>query len=98
LLSLGYTIVTRRYKARHGEIDVIAIDGDDLVFVEVKLRRSNDVVAEEAISSSKRAAMLLAAQQYLIATGGLERAIRFDVIAIQPAGLRHHVDAFRAGD
>ena len=91
-MDLGYTIVTRRYKARHGEIDLIALDEDVLVFVEVKERRAAGYVPEESVGRLKLAAMQSAAQQYLESTGETNRGCRFDLVAIDPQGLRHHID------
>ena len=41
LERLGYTLVARNYRTRHGEIDLVVYDGKALVFVEVKTRRAN---------------------------------------------------------
>lgn len=91
-MGLGYTIVTRRYKARHGEIDVVALDEDLLVMVEVKARRAPGYVPEESIGDAKRRALFLAAQQYLAEVGQPEREIRFDLVAMDGDGIRHHQD------
>jgi putative endonuclease len=95
LIERGFTIVTRRYKTRRGEIDLIALDGDVLVFVEVKERRAPGHVPEESISRRKIATLVDAANTYLVAMGEPDREARFDVIAIDRQGLRHHVDVFR---
>ena len=42
LKSLGYRVVTRNYRCRHGEIDLIALDGRCLVFVEVRSTGTDD--------------------------------------------------------
>jgi putative endonuclease len=87
--------VTRRYKARHGEIDLVALDGDVLVFVEVKERRARGYVPEEGVGARKASRLAAAAREYLTAMGEREREFRFDVIAIDADGLRHHRDVFR---
>lgn len=94
LLAKGYTIVTRRYKARRGEIDLVTLDGDVLVFVEVKQRKAG-YLPEESITAAKARRMGLAANEYLEATGEAGREVRFDVVSINPREVRHHVDAFR---
>lgn len=95
LLGLGYTIVTRRYKARHGEIDLIALDGDLLVFVEVKQRSAPGYRPEDSIGPAKRKALVNAAHQYRLEVAeDLEREIRFDLIAIDRDGLRHRIGMF----
>lgn len=92
LLGLGYTVVTRRYVAKGGEIDLVALDGETLVFVEVKQRSASR--PEEMVGSLKIARMVTAAKEYVLATGDA-RPVRYDVIAIDLSGLRHHVGAFR---
>lgn len=94
LLAKGYTLVTRRFKARQGEIDLVVLDGDILVFVEVK-QRKRGYLPEDAIGKLKISRMVKAAQEYVLATGEHERAVRYDVVAIDPSELRHHIDAFR---
>ncbi|MGV3615663.1 MAG: YraN family protein [Fimbriimonas sp.] len=95
LIGQGYTIVTRRYTARHGEIDLVALDGDLLVFVEVKRRDAPGYVPEESIGAAKRRALAQAGRQYLAEVAlEPEREARFDLIAIDRAGLRHHRDIF----
>ncbi len=95
LIERGYTIVTRRYKARHGEIDLIALDGDTLVFVEVKMRRSRFQTPEEAISVVKIERLQRAASEYLISTDAVGTKLRYDVVAIDPDGLRHYLGVFQ---
>lgn len=89
LLSLGYTLVTRRFCARGGEIDLIAVDGDMLVFVEVKARRT--ARPEEALTQRKGSRLRSAIHAYLQGIGEPERAFRIDLIAVEDAELRHHV-------
>lgn len=90
LLSLGYTLITRRYSARGGELDVVALDGDVIVFVEVKARRDGRA-PEESITPTKAARLRRAARAYLQEAGTPEHPHRFDVIAIDREGLRHHI-------
>lgn len=94
LLAKGYTIVTRRYKAKRGEIDLVALDDEVLVFVEVKQRKKG-YLPEEAIGTRKIEHLVAAAAEYVLVTGETQREIRYDVVAIDPDGLRHHVAAFR---
>lgn len=95
LIGLGYTIVKRRYKAAHGEIDILAMDGEALVVVEVKERLAMGHVPEESVGEKKAARMASAAREYLAATGETDRAIRFDLVVFDRDGLRHHADAFK---
>jgi putative endonuclease len=93
LLSKGYTIVTRRYCTRHGEIDIIALDQEILVFIEVKHRRARDYVPEEGVSPKKVQALQRAARHYIQEMGS-SRETRYDLIAIDSKGLRHHQNTF----
>ena len=68
LASKGLAIVARNVRSRFGEIDLVARDGDTLVFVEVRLRRSARFGgASESITAAKRARILAAAEGYLAA-------------------------------
>lgn len=95
LLEKGFTIVTRRFKARRGEIDLVALDGDILVFIEVKERSRGGSLAESSVSPMKARRLAMAADQYVRSNEELERVIRFDLVCFDPDGVRHHVDAFR---
>lgn len=95
LLGLGYTIVTRRFKSSRGEIDIIALDGKTLVFVEVKFRNNPNSLPEEAVDEKKIKHFAKAAEEYVYKSEMQECPMRFDMIAVTPSELRHHVDAFR---
>lgn len=96
----GMTVIERNWRCASGEADVIALDGDEIVIVEVKTRRSARAgTPEEAVSASKQARLARIARHYTAHAGLDTCAIRFDVIAIQPvaedrAVLRHHRAAF----
>lgn len=96
LARCGYTIVTRNYHARSAEIDLICMDGETLVFVEVRsLGRVSMVSPEESVSRSKQRKMIEAASHYLSEVVGKEIPVRFDVVAIVGKRIRHYKDAFR---
>ena len=95
LIEQGFTIVTRRWSTRGGELDLVALDGETLVFVEVKQRSGRWSSPEEAISEVKIQRFLIAVARYALDTDQLDRASRYDVIAIDDKGLRHYEDAFR---
>ena len=66
LRSKGLTIVARNVRSRFGEIDLVARDGDTLVFVEVRLRRSSLFGgASSSITAAKRTRLAAAAETYL---------------------------------
>lgn len=94
LLAKGYTIVTRRFKAKRGELDLVALDGDNLVFVEVK-QRKDGYVPEESISQAKIDRLYSAGREYVSSNELGEREFRFDVVAIAGQDIRHHQDVFR---
>ncbi|MGE4084663.1 MAG: YraN family protein [Vicinamibacterales bacterium] len=102
LEARGYRILSRRYRTRIGEIDVVARQGACIVFVEVKTRRDGrfgDPAA--AVTAEKQRRLAVMAADYL-ARHRLERApARFDVVAIMLADGRPTVevivDAFRPG-
>ena len=82
LAARGLTIVARNFRTRHGEIDLIARDGDSLVFVEVRLRSRGDFGgAAGSVTAAKRARWIAAALGYL-AKIGREPACRFDVVLL----------------
>ena len=81
LIAHGLQPVTRNYRCRGGEIDLVMRDGDCLVFVEVRFRRSNSFGgALSSIDARKQRRLTLAAQHYL-ARHGWQGPCRFDVMA-----------------
>ncbi len=95
----GFRIIARNFRASGAEIDLIAIDGGALVFVEVKARRS--LVAgtpEQAVDERKQRRIRRAAEIFADRHNRLNRPIRFDVVAITGDGrgrkLEHLKDAF----
>src|SRR5438045_8901991 len=77
----GFRILARGVDSRLGELDIIAVDGRTIVFVEVKTRSSNDAgYPTEAIDQFKRRRMTQAALGYLKANPLLEYSARFDVV------------------
>lgn len=89
----GLRILRARYRAPHGEIDLIAWDVDTLCFIEVKLRprgRLGEGVA--AVGADKRRRIRLAAAHYLLAHPAPQ--VRYDIVEITAAGIRHLKNAF----
>jgi putative endonuclease len=80
----GYSVVARRYRRRGGEIDIIALDGATLVFVEVKARDGRGYgLAVEGITAIKRRRLAAVALDYLARHRVQNCPCRFDVVAIQ---------------
>ncbi|ROU01298.1 YraN family protein [Histidinibacterium lentulum] len=82
----GCPVLARRWRGRGGEIDVIAADGDALVFVEVKKSRSHDAALGRVTERQVR--RLMAAAQEFLATrpGGLLTDVRFDIGTVDASG------------
>lgn len=91
LRSKGLVIVTRRYSCRKGELDLVALDGDVIVFVEVKMRR-DDRRPEESITAKKSTRIRLASRAYLREVGAKTAKTRFDVVVIAKDGLQHYAN------
>ena len=86
LESLGYKIVTYNYRCRMGEIDLIARDGEYLVFVEVKYRATGvSGYPEEAVDARKQQTIAKCAMHFLMKQGNDDVPCRFDVVAIAGA-------------
>ena len=87
----GYRIVERNYRCRYGEIDIIAMDVGDIVFIEVKSRKSDNFGSpEEAVGTTKQKKISRVALNYLREKGLADHNARFDIVAIRfmPQGNR----------
>lgn len=103
LKAHGYKIVERNWRCPAGEIDLVAWDGETIVFVEVKLRGGSAFGSpEEAVNEAKQARLLQAGAVYLAGHSLDDVPCRIDVVAIElaPSGkvqrLSIHRDAVRA--
>ena len=84
LEATGYSMLQANYRAKAGEIDLIAEKGDTLVFVEVRTRTGRAVGApEESLTPQKRAHLVAAAGEYLQAHNAGDREWRIDLVAIE---------------
>jgi putative endonuclease len=96
----GLKILCRGYRTDHGEIDLVALDGAVVVFVEVKSRRQGEPA--EAVTAEKQRRLTLAALHFLKMHSLLDQPCRFDVVAIvwpedrSPPQIDHIRDAFEA--
>jgi putative endonuclease len=98
LADLGYQIRERNWHFGHNEIDIIALDGDELVIVEVKARTSDQYEhPSEAVTKQKITHIVEAAEGY-IQLHEIDLETRFDVITVifygQEYELEHFKDAF----
>lgn len=99
LKKKGYQIVDQNYRTRGGEIDIVAKDGDTLVFVEVKTRTSAAFgYPEEAIDERKQHKLAMTAEYYLAAHHLYDKDYRIDAVGIEMEqdgrlkNLRHEAD------
>jgi putative endonuclease len=81
LRTLGYRIVTSGYRAKGGEVDVIAWDGGILVFIEVKARQNADP-PEDSVGFEKQRRVIRAARSYMARHHLQETPCRFDILAV----------------
>jgi putative endonuclease len=99
----GLKLLARNYGTRHGELDLVMRDGNTVVFVEVRYRKSaSHGDAATSVTAGKQSRLILAAQHWLAAhPQHAQRACRFDVISYDgPADdIRHEWlrNAFEAG-
>jgi putative endonuclease len=89
----GYIILARGERDRIGELDLVAVDGRTVVFVEVKTRTSHDAGHPvEAIDQDKQRRLTRVALAYLKRHDLLECSARFDIVAVTwPEGAKHPV-------
>ena len=82
LTDKGYIILEHNYRRGHLEIDLIALDEDELVIVEVKSRAYDNILQpEEAVDHKKRLALIRLANEY-IKTHGRKENVRFDIVTV----------------
>ena len=99
----GFRILTRNYSCPHGELDIIALDGACIVFVEVR-STGNDDIERPALSVdlAKQTRLTNLALHFLRQKRLLDRPARFDVLAIswpeaqREPRIEHHRQAFEA--
>ena len=103
LKKKGYKVIERNYRCQWGEIDLVARQGDTVIFVEIKARTSSDFgLPQDAVGRFKQEKLIQAARAYM-AEHHLQETIpaRFDVVAVQltPSGpdIELIQDAFQAG-
>lgn len=99
LCRRGCRILARNYTVRGGELDIVALSGETLLFVEVKARRVGSMCTPaEAVDARKRRRILLCARHYIAETGQTAQP-RFDVAEVyldngRPVRLNYIKNAF----
>jgi putative endonuclease len=96
LIAAGYCIVERNFRCKAGELDIVARDGDVLVFVEVR-SRADDAhgSAVEMIRHAKQRRVARVAMYYLATVEPVFEECRFDIVAITAGDAVLIKDAFR---
>lgn len=96
LKRMGYKIITRNYKSKFGEVDIIAKDRDTLAFVEVKTRETEKFGGPKmAVTERKRRQLSKVASEYLKRNGLSDVKARFDVVAIKLGQGRNNIEVVK---
>jgi putative endonuclease len=97
LRERGFEILARNHAIRRGEVDLVCREGDVLCFVEVRSRTSRAQGGpEETVGRWKARRVVAAATDWAVKNGGLDRAIRFDVVAVTFQEPDPRIEHFRA--
>ena len=99
LLRQGYTIMERDWKSGHRDLDIIALDGNTVVFVEVKTRRNRLFTEPEMAVDYQKIRNLQQAANHYIKYRHINQEVRFDVITVvgsmnKTPSVEHIKDAF----
>ena len=96
-LHRGMRFLEHRFRTKAGEIDLIMLEGDTVVFVEVKTRLHAEAGnGMMAVNSAKQRRIVHAATLYLMKKNWLTRPVRFDVVEVRPDQVIHIPNAFQA--
>ena len=92
----GYTILDRNYTCKIGEVDIVAWDGEFVVFVEVKARADATFgMPRQAVNWHKQQKIVKVAQYWLYKNKRTGVPVRFDVVEVLAGAVNHFSDAFR---
>lgn len=87
LQKLGYKILTKNFRSRFGEIDIIAIDHNTLVFIEVKTRWTKEYgYPQEAVTPRKLRSIIKTGEYFKLLNPKTPGLLRIDVVAIEAIG------------
>jgi putative endonuclease len=93
---LGYKKIVRNYRCPLGEVDLIANDGDTLVFIEIKTRRGMSVgYVKEAVNARKKRQLSKVALAYMKSNDCCEARARFDVVAVSLGGGKPQIEVIK---
>ncbi len=83
LMNNGYQILERNFESRQGEIDIVALDKNEVVFIEVKTRTNNKYgTPVEAVDENKQNHLIRTIEYYIYKRNLHDKFIRIDVIEI----------------
>ena len=82
LIKNGYEIITRNYRKPCGEIDIVALKGDILAFIEVKTRKYRSLVSGAEAVGYKKKGRIIATADCFLAEYGIEKQIRYDIAEV----------------
>ena len=95
LTSRGMRCIARRYRAEDGELDLVMVEDDRVIFVEVKSRPgAQPGMGMLAVTPAKQRRIAHAAMAFLIQREWLDKPVRFDVVEINAQGICHVPNAF----
>lgn len=94
--NFGMDLLEQRYRTKRGEIDLIMTDGDTIVFVEVKTRRTGETGnGLSAVNLAKQKRITQAATLYLMQKNWMRKPVRFDLVEIHGNEVIHIANAFQ---
>lgn len=100
LAAKGYAIIAENWRMKHYELDLVAQEGNELIFVEVKTRQSEDDDPIDAVNKGKRSRMIASADVFInqVMRGDIAYEYRFDIVGItgvpESYAIEHITDAF----
>jgi putative endonuclease len=93
---MGYKCIARNYRCPLGEMDLIARDGDTLVFIEIKTRRGKSLdYAKEAVDGRKKRQLSKVALAYMKENHCADVKSRFDVVAVNLGGHNEEIEVVK---
>ena len=92
LINKGYQILERNWRSGHKEIDIIALDGDTLVAVEVKTRKSNTYGEPDIAVGAMKQQMLIWDADAYVRYKNLDVEVRFDIVSIVITDTGEHIE------
>jgi putative endonuclease len=96
LENKGFRILERNFRFRQGEVDLVALDGETVVFIEVKAWSTLGIEALEQGLNEKKQRRIIETAKYFLSSHREYKymAVRFDVVFVAPQGITHLASAF----